>query len=125
MYLKNMQKFNFSYDKENDDLFLYSPNSKSKGSVELGDIILDFDNKKELVGIEIMGASQLIRDLMDEENQEFIGELLNDLKECKISVKMRDNLLMIRLFLISNTKEISPMLSVPTIQRTSPALGYA
>ncbi len=43
----NMQKFNFSYDKENDDLFLFSPKSKSKGSIDLGQIVLDFNNKKE------------------------------------------------------------------------------
>ncbi|MBD3361480.1 DUF2283 domain-containing protein [Candidatus Woesearchaeota archaeon] len=53
-----MKKFNFSYDKENDDLFLYNHNSKSAGSVEVGDIILDFNNKKELVGIQINKASE-------------------------------------------------------------------
>ena len=61
-----MQKFNFSYDKEHDDLFLHRPDSKSKGSVEIGNLILDYNSKKELVGLQIMGASKVLQDLTNE-----------------------------------------------------------
>ena len=54
MYLRKKQEFKFDYDESSDDLFLFSPKSKSKGSVEFGDIVLDFNNKKELVGIELI-----------------------------------------------------------------------
>jgi len=120
-----MQKFNFSYDKENDDLFLYNPKSKSKGSVELGNVILDFNNKKELVGIEIINASLLIKDLINEQNQKMVKEVLENLKECNIDIKIGNNILILKLFLVSNVKEISPVFSVPAIQKTSPALVYA
>lgn len=36
----------FSYDKEQDDLFIYNPNEKSSGSVEIGDINLATKTKK-------------------------------------------------------------------------------
>ncbi|MBU2637908.1 MAG: DUF2283 domain-containing protein, partial [Nanoarchaeota archaeon] len=52
--MRSMQKFNFDYDSGNDDLFLYNPQSKSKASIEMGDFILDYNNRKELVGIEIV-----------------------------------------------------------------------
>jgi len=116
-----MQKLNFSYDKENDDLFLFSPKSKSKGSVELGDLILDYNNKKELVGIQIMNASSMIKDLVGEDLQTVKG-VLSDLKECKIDVKTKGNWIFIKIYLLSNLKEISPVISVPKIVEPSPAL---
>ena len=58
-----MRKFNFSYDKENDDLLLFNPKSKSKGSVELGNIILDYGKNREFVGMQIMNASNTIKDI--------------------------------------------------------------
>jgi len=119
-----MQKFNFSYDKENDDLFLFNPKSKSKGSVELGDIIFDFNSKKEFVGMQIMNASKIIKD-MTTETANSIKELLNNLKECKVDVKSKNNLLIIKLNLLSKLKEVSPIISIPNIKETSHALAYA
>ena len=66
-------KMNFSYDRESDDLFLYS--SKSKGSIEIGDFILDFNNRKELVGLELMNASRVLEDITGEN----VNKLLNNL----------------------------------------------
>lgn len=119
-----MPKFNFSYDKKNDDLFLFSPTSKSKGSVELGELILDFNSKKELVGIQIMKASNFIKDLVEEMDSSVIKQLLNGLQECRVDIKVKNNLLIVRVYLMSKTKEISPVLSVPSITETSPALAY-
>ncbi|MBU1199892.1 MAG: DUF2283 domain-containing protein [Nanoarchaeota archaeon] len=119
-----MQKLNFSYDKENDDLFLYNPNSKSKGSIELGDIILDFNNKKELAGIQMMNASKLIKEMMSE-NTNGIKSVLNDLQECKVDVKVKGNLLIIKIYLLSRMKELTPIISIPNIKEKSPALAYA
>ena len=117
-----MQEFKFSYDKENDDLLLYNPKSKSKGSVELGDIVLDFDSKKTLVGIQIMNASKMIKDIT---NDSGVKTLLQKLKKCQIEVKPKNNMLLIKLYLISGNKEISPVLNVPAITQSSPALAVA
>lgn len=119
-----MQKFKFSYDKKNDDLFLFNPKSKSKGSVELGDFVLDFNNKKELVGIQIMNASKLLKDIVAE-NMSTIKQVLNNLNACKVDVKPKGNILIIKIYLLSQLKEITPIISMPSIQESSPALAYA
>ena len=118
-----MQKFNFSYDKDNDDLFLYNPRSKSKGSIELGDIIFDFNSKKELVGLQMMNAHKLISDMVDKPNATMIKQILNNLKETKIDIKTHRNMLIIKFLLIGATEKVTPILSVPTIQHSSPALA--
>lgn len=119
-----MQKFNFSYDEDNDDLFLSNPKSKSKGSIEIGDIIFDYNNKKEFVGIQIIHASNLIRDIT-EENIQTIKQVLNGLKDCKVEAKVKRNLIIVKIVLISKLKEISPVISIPSIRESSPALAYA
>jgi uncharacterized protein YuzE len=119
-----MQKFNFSYDKGNDDLFVFIPRFKSKGSVEVGDVVLDFNSKKEVVGIQIMHASRMIKDMTDE-NMSSIRNLLRDLRKCEFEVKPRNNMLFIRIFLFSEMKEISSVIPVPNITQPSPALASA
>jgi uncharacterized protein YuzE len=119
-----MQKFNFSYDKENDDLFIFNPKSKSRGSVELGNIILDFNAKKELVGIQIMDASNIIADIINEKSYSLVKKLLSNLKSCRVDIKPKGNFLIVKIFLMSKVKEISPVLPLPSIKETSPALAY-
>jgi len=52
-----MKEFKMDYDKENDDLLMYLDGTESFGGVELGDLIVDFDKKGNLVGMEILNAS--------------------------------------------------------------------
>jgi hypothetical protein len=117
-----MQKYKFSYDKENDDLLLFGPKSKSRGSVELGDIIIDFNSKKEFAGIQIMNASNMIKDLTGE-SLPSVKELLNNLEKCEIEVKPRNNILIIKMYLFSKQKEINPVLTVSNITESSPAIA--
>lgn len=120
-----MQKFNFSYDKENDDLLLYNPEAKSKGSVEIGDLILDYNSKKELVGLQMIHASTIIKDMLSKEDAASVRDVLNNLEECNIEIKQKNNLLIIKIYLNSKVKEIAPVISVPSIQESSPALACA
>ena len=41
-----MKTFDFSYDEDNDDLFIYLPGAKSAGAVEMGDFVFDFDKNE-------------------------------------------------------------------------------
>jgi uncharacterized protein YuzE len=65
---------------------LYNPSSKSKGSVELGNIILDYNSKKEFRGIQIMNASLLIREITGE-RKDAVKNMLTGLKACKAGAK--------------------------------------
>ena len=122
MSLKKIQKFKFDYDTLNDDLFLFSSNSKSKGSIEFGDVILDFNNKRELVGIQFMNASKFITTLTGDKN---IKTILESLKESKAEITYRENMIVIKFYLMGSLNEVSSTLSVPSIIESSPALAYA
>tara|TARA_Y100000310_G_C20151489_1_gene564946 strand:+ start:120 stop:278 length:159 start_codon:yes stop_codon:yes gene_type:complete len=43
-----MSEFNVDYDKDGDDLFLYGK-EKSKGSIEIGNLVLDYSKEGKLV----------------------------------------------------------------------------
>jgi len=113
-----MQDYNFSYDKENDDLFMHKPDSKSKGSIEWGNFIFDFNSKKELVGVQILDASEVIGDIVDSS----VKEVLVNLVSCGVEIKPQNNILIIKIHLKSSSKEISPVISVPNLKERSKAL---
>lgn len=125
MKLRKKQEFDLKYDKEYDDLFLFDPQEKSKGSIELGDIILDLNKMKQLVGIQLINASELIADLVDK-SAENVKKILNTSTSCKIEIKSHRNLNIIKIYLISKgKKKLSPKISVRDIERPSPALAHA
>ena len=116
-----MIKFEFSYDINSDNLFLFKKGAKSKGSVELGNLILDFDYKKNLVGLQLIDATRLISDLCDQKN---VRELLEKLRECRVETKDAGGVLVIWLILISEKKQCRIPINVPSIKYKSPALTY-
>jgi len=82
-----MTRFNFDYDSENDDLFIYRFRKKSKYSIEFSrDIILDFDENNKLVGIELLEATKTLA-MLSGKDPEWISKLLKDLKTCQLSYK--------------------------------------
>ena len=89
-----MEEFKFDYDRENDDLFLYSGNNKSKASIEIGSIILDFDKNRKLSGIEIMNATRFLNSLITEEKISITKDLLSNLVACRVDSRSQDNLLL-------------------------------
>ena len=118
-----MERFNIDYDKESDDLFLYAK-EKSKGSIEIGDLVFDFDRSGKLVGIEVLNASAFLNDCVANGGR-ISKEFLSELVKCEIEVKQRNNFLFIKMFLIGKKVTIPCQISAPAITETSPALAYA
>ncbi len=119
-----MAKFNIDYDQESDDLFLYGE-KKSKGSIEIGDIVLDFDDKGALVGIELLNAIQFLRNSVSEEGKSQIDKnFLSNLIKCEVDAKRQNNFLFIKIQLIGKKAKISCPINAPLIEETSPALAY-
>jgi len=115
--------FNFDYDSEQDSLFIYNPKFKSKASVEIEDIIIDFNSNKEISAIELLDASEFLSNLDLDENID-IKELLRTIKECKLDIITKDNFFVIKFVLISKSnKKITTPLLIPTINNPSPALA--
>ena len=56
-----MDEIKFDYDQENDSLFIFRPNEKVKGSVEIGEFVVDLDmSLNKVVGLEIINASKTL-----------------------------------------------------------------
>lgn len=120
-----MAKFKIDYDIDADDLFLYSENN-SKGSVEIGNIVLDYDNNRKLVGIEFLNATQFLRNSVDGSVKDIITKsFLSNLIECEIQTKHQNNFLFIKVILIGKHTKISCPINAPLVEQTSPALAYA
>lgn len=115
-----MQKFEFSYNRKEDDLFLFKKGAKSAGSVEMGPVILDMDEDGQIVAIEFMNAKEYLSSSTGTEVSG-MGLLLDDLKECKVDVTVwRNAILTIKLLLLSGEKEAVWNFSVPRITEASP-----
>ena len=72
-----------------------------------------------------MYASKLIKEMINNQKITIIREVLYDIQECKMDVKVKNNLLIIKVYLCSKSNELSPIISVPSIKESSPALAYA
>ncbi|HIH09511.1 MAG TPA: DUF2283 domain-containing protein [Candidatus Diapherotrites archaeon] len=56
-------RFKADYDPDEDILYLYSEKNKSKGSIEFGEIVIDFTAKGDIVGLEIFDASHYLSEI--------------------------------------------------------------
>tara|TARA_Y100000310_G_scaffold68926_1_gene64244 strand:+ start:260 stop:622 length:363 start_codon:yes stop_codon:yes gene_type:complete len=120
-----MVKFNIDYDGESDDLFLYS-DTKSKGSIEIGDVILDFDHKGDLVGIELLQATKFLKDSIVKEDSSLVSKsFLSSLEACTVETKQQANFLFIKIQLSGKKESIVCPINAPLIKEKSPALVYA
>ena len=115
-----MQKFEFSYNRKEDDLFVFKKGAKSAGSVEIGPVILDMDSDGQVVAIEFMNATEYLSSSTGTDIPG-MGLLLENLKECKVDVGVwRNAILTIRLLLLSGEKEAVWNFSVPRVTEASP-----
>jgi len=112
-----MKPFKFSYDAENDDLFIYS-DGKSKGAIELGNFVLDFDEKGDLVAMQILDASEILSKVLSK-----IVEI-NKISEIKIEITNFRNMDAINFKITSNNQESSASIFIPHIKEKSPVLNY-
>ena len=118
IYVKKMKNFNFDYDEENDNLFIYSGESKSSGAVEFGNFVIDFDEKENFVGLEISEASKVLSRLLSK-----IIEL-NKIVELKTDVVNFRNMASIKIKIITDKGSDTANIIIPAIKENSPALDY-
>jgi uncharacterized protein YuzE len=119
---QSIKQFSFDYDPENDNLFLYNPKSKSKASIELDNIIIDFNSKKQLSAIEITNATKILASLIKEKTA-LDKNMLQEIKDCKIEIIKQNNHLIIRLFIVLKSKKIFTPIVIPTINEPSPSIA--
>ena len=113
-----MEKFNFSYDSENDDLFIYLEGKKSAGAIELGNFVLDFDKKGDLVAIQILNVTEVFSKMLSK-----IIEITK-IKEIKADIINFRNMDAIKFTVITDTAEETTNILIPHIKEKSPVLKY-
>lgn len=111
-----MKNFNFSYDKENDDLFIYIEGAKSKGAVEVGNFIIDFDEEENAVAIEIFEASKVLSKIISK-----IVELAK-IKDVKAEVINFRNMSAMKIEIKTDAGKAEGTIIIPRIKFSSPAL---
>ena len=113
-----MEKFNFSYDSRNDDLFVYLDGKKSKGAIELGNFILDFDDKGDLVAIQILNASLVLSKLLSRVIK------INMIREIRINAMNFRNMEAIQFQIVTDKGKENANILIPHIKEKSPVLQY-
>ncbi len=113
-----MEEFNFDYDLENDDLFVYLEGKKSNGAIELGNFILDFDNRGDLVAIQILNVSEIFN--------KFFSKIkdISKIKEVKTDRINFRNMEGIKFSISDDFHEESANFLIPHIKEKSPVLQY-
>lgn len=113
-----MEKFNFDYDTENDDLFVYLDGKKSAGAVELGNFILDFDSKGDLVAMQIFNVTDVLSKILSKMVE------ASKLKEIKINIVNFRNMDAIRFYVSDGDYGETTNILIPHIKEKSPVLQY-
>lgn len=111
-----MKQFEFSYDPESDDLFVHI-NEKSAGAIELGNFILDFDEKGNLVAMEIMNASDVFSKILENVFD------INSLKKIQIDLVNFRNIDAIKFKISTDKFEETSNILIPHIREKSPVLS--
>jgi len=113
-----MKSFNFDYDSENDDLFVYLGNAKSDGAVEAGNFIFDFDKKENLVAMQVTEASKVFKTLLS------TLVTLSKIKEFRAEVTNFRNMASIKFTIEDDSRKDTANLLIPRFVEKSPALSY-
>ncbi|GIW68046.1 MAG: hypothetical protein KatS3mg096_914 [Candidatus Parcubacteria bacterium] len=113
-----MERFDFSYDSESDDLFIYLKGKKSAGAVELGNVILDFDENYDLVAMQILNVTEFFSKILSKIKE------VSKIKEIKIEIVNFRNMDAIKFSISDNKTEEKANILIPHIKEKSPVLQY-
>ena len=113
-----MENFNFDYDSENDDLFIYLEGKKSSGAVELGNIILDFDKDYNLVSMQILNVTDFFSKILSKMVK------LSNIKEIKMEIVNFRNMDAIKFIILDDKTEETANILIPHIKEKSPVLEF-
>ena len=98
------------YDKEHDIFSIhkgFDKGEKFKTNIDAGDLILDLSNKGKVKGIEILNASEFLRDF------DVNKKTLNSITDADFTALTKQTSIVIALSLKSKEKEIPAKIAVP------------
>ena len=113
-----MKELKFSYEEENDDLFVYLENYKSAGAVELGNFVFDFDGDKNVIAIQIFEASKVLAKVVSKVIE------LTKIKKIEAEVTNFRNMDAMKMRIITDSGTSEGTVMIPLIKGKSPSLNY-
>lgn len=117
-----MRKFKWSYNLEDDILYIFDPKKKSKESIEVEeDIVIDIDKDNNLVGLEIFYAYDFFKAI----DKNFSKSILNEVGNVDVDFGNYRNFVIIKLLITYNKKVIEEKLPpIPMKRYESPIIKY-
>ena len=113
-----MKEFKTDYDEENDSLFVYSEGPKSNGAVEVGNFIFDFDKKGDLKAMEILEASEILKNIL------FKTIKLSEIREFKADMVNFRNMASIKFCISDDVNTERSSFILPREIEKSPSINY-
>lgn len=116
------KKFKWSYDQENDVLYVYDHKKMARESIEVEeDIVVDVDKDNNLVGLQIFYAYDLFKAI----DKNFSRKILDEAKEVEVEFSNYRNYVIIKLLIPFNkTIREETLPPIPIKKYESPILNY-
>lgn len=112
-----MSKFKLDYDFEEDLLFLYDENKKSKGSIEFGELVVDLEKNGEIVSLEIFDASKYFTDLTD---RKITRQMLSKIENASFSYIKKKGTVFVKIILPIEKEQVPATIAIQNINYKSP-----
>lgn len=100
----------FNYDKLNDLLYVYKKNSNVYSNVMIGDFHLEFNRNNELVGIEVLNASEILGEYG------IPLKILENIKKVDLKVITRGNSLLVFMIIDSMDQTKSATITMNNLE---------
>lgn len=103
----------FTYDKEYDMFYIYrlSTDKKSKDNIGDENIVIDLDENNEIIGVELIDATQVLQKHSGKSYEE-IKDMLGNLTKCTLDLEFKDDKIYIKIIFVSNSNQLSSTLAI-------------
>lgn len=105
--IKNLE---FDYDKLNDLLYIYKKNSHAYSNVIIGEFHLELDKNKNVVGVEILKASELLKEY------KMSRKFLDNIDSVEMRVVVRNNSLLVFITIHALKQERSAAITMNNLE---------
>ena len=105
-----IRNLEFNYDELNDLLYIYKKDSNVYSNVMIGDFHLEFNKNSELVGVEILNASDILKEY------EIPVRFLKNIKKVELKVVSSGNSLLVFMVIYSMNKVKSATITMNNLE---------
>lgn len=113
-----MKKYNFDYDEQNDDLFIFEDGKKSAGAVEVGNFVIDLDEKENFVGLEILDANKILSKIFSKMIE------LSKITDLSVDAVNFRNMASLKLKITAGANTETANIILPSIKDNNPDFEY-